>query len=67
MLVNVAECYDTMALMKRQNKNIFLDWEIVMYDTDKSENVLLFENSYRQIIQKRKTRYMLSNLLQKMK
>jgi hypothetical protein len=32
-----------MALVEKQDKNIFLDWEIVMHDTDKSENVLLFE------------------------
>jgi hypothetical protein len=32
-LVNVTECYDSTALMKRQDKKIFLDWEIVMTQT----------------------------------
>jgi hypothetical protein len=27
-----------------------LDWDIVLHDTDKSENVPLFENVYRQAI-----------------
>jgi len=42
--VNTTEYYDSMVLVERQDKNIFLDWEIrVTHDTDKSENVLLFE------------------------
>ena len=71
MLLTDASKYDlnidNMALMKRQDKNIFLDWEIVMRDTDKSENVLLFENGYGQEVWKRQRHYMLSNLLQKIK
>jgi len=34
MTVNTTEYYDSMALVKRQDKKIFLDWEIVMHDTD---------------------------------
>jgi hypothetical protein len=50
MPVNTTEYYDSMALVKSQDKNIFLDWDIVLHDTDKSENVPLFENVYRQAI-----------------
>ena len=56
-----------MTLVKRQDKNIFLEWEIVIHDTDKSENILFFENGYGQDVRKRNRPYMLSNLLQKMK
>jgi hypothetical protein len=38
--VNTTEYYDNMALVKRQDRNIFLDWETVIRDTDKSENQL---------------------------
>ena len=34
MPVNTTEYYDSMALVKRQDKNIFLDWEIFMHDTE---------------------------------
>lgn len=50
MPVNTTEYYDNMALMKGKDKNIFQDWQIIMHDTDKSENVLLFENGYGQDI-----------------
>jgi hypothetical protein len=57
--VNTTKYYDSMALMRRQDKNqsqqdknIFLDWEIFTHDTDKSENVLLFDNVYGSDIQR---------------
>jgi hypothetical protein len=63
--VNMTEYYDSMTLMRRQDKNIILDWEVVMHDTDKTENVLLFDNVYGSDIQKTNGLYILSTLLQK--